>query len=690
MAYNDTIDGARPSEPIATIGDMIREAEKHADDLSKDRIRAVEYYDGTMQDTPADSGRSQMVSRDVRAMVKKVLPSIMRTIFASEDVTEFLPVGPGDEEGAQQASDYINRVTVPETDTRRHVEDAIHDALLLRNGILRWWWEEKTCARTSYHTGLSDDAFAILASEDEVEVLEHTEREEMVETIGPDGMPAQMPVPVHDLRIRRMETERRPRVSCVPRERFLIHPDAVTLKDSILTGEKMQVTRSDLIAMGYDRETVMGLQMAGEEDEEESVRRRDVRDTDESHRPNELVDYYDVFVRYDMDGDGIAELRHMCFAGGLHERNLMHDEEADEIQFADIKVMSRPHQWEGISLADDTMDIQRVKTVLLRQTLDNLYWQNNPQPIMQDGAVKNPDAVFSPEFGKPIRVREGIDTRSAFTFAQVPFIAQQSFGMLEYLDGEAQDRTGVTDASAGMSPDTLQNQTATATALIERQGIGQTEMMVRTVAEGLREFFRGLLRLVIKHQDIPRTVRLRDEWVEFDPRHWNAGMDCIVNVGLGAGTRERDMQMMQVVMGMQEKLLAAFGPDNPFVKPENLWEALSRTIEAAGLRTPELYFTEPAPQEIAQKMAAAAQQGQAGEAAKAQAEAAKLQLDQQKAQAEMELERQKMQAEMQLARERMQAEFQLAREKMAMEARMGQASANAPMSNGVRMGGAVG
>lgn len=693
MTYGDTDDkdGATPyADPIAVIADMIREAERYADDLSADRVRAIEYYDGVMHDTPADPGRSRMVSRDVRATIKKVLPSIMRTIFGSHNVVEYQPVGPGDEQGAEQASDYINRVVSPEVDLRRHVEDALHDALLLRNGILRWWWEEKRCARTSEHTGLTDEAFAVLVSGDEVEILEHTAREEMVEVIGPEGFPVQVHVPVHDVRIKRMETMRRPRVTCVPRERFLIHPDAVTLEDSILTGELMQVTRSDLVAMGYDRETVMGISQANEDDYEESVRRQDVREADETHRPNELVDYYDIFVRYDMDGDGIAELRHMCFAGGLHERNLLHDEEVDEIQFCDLKVMSRPHQWEGISLADDLMDIQRVKTVLLRQTLDNIYWQNNPQPIIQDGAVLNPDAVFEPEFGKPVRVAQGVSVRDAYSFAQVPFVAQQSFGMMEYLDTEAQDRTGVTDASAGMAPDALQNQTATATALIERQGIGQTEMMVRTVAEGLRKFFRGLLKLIIRHQDVARTVRLRDEWVEFDPRHWNAMMDCTVNVGLGAGTRERDMQVMQFVMGLQEKLLAAFGPNNPFVKPENVWEALSRSIEAAGLKTPEMYFTEPDPQEVQALMQQAAQAGQAGEAAKAQVEAAKLQMDQQKAQAEMQLERDKMQAEMQLARERMQAEFQLAREKMQMEAAFARSMPDTGLSSGVRMGGAIG
>lgn len=662
-------------DAIATIADMVREAEKHADDLSADRIRAIEYYQGEMQDTPADTGRSQMVSRDVRANIKKVLPSLVRTILGSDTVAEYQPVGPDDEQGAEQASDYVNSVIVPECDLRRVIEDALHDALLLRNGILRWWWEEKQCVSISSHSGLSDDAFAELVSGDDTEVLEHSEGQEMVD--GPEGP---VPVTVHDVKIRRTTVERKPRAACVPRERFLIHPDATTLDDSLLTGEIMQVTRSDLIAMGYDKDTVMGLSQAKEDDYESDIRRDFVEDSDESHMANQQLDYYDIYVRYDMDGDGISELRHMCFAGGLHERNLLHDEECDEIQFADVKVMSQPHQWEGISLADDLMDIQRAKTVLVRQTLDNLYWQNNPQPIMQDDVVKNPDAVFNPEFGLPIRVREGFDVRQAVNFAQVPFVAAQSFEMLNYFDGEAQDRTGVSDASAGLEPDALQNMTATASEMINQASIGQTEMMVRTAAEGLRKFFRGMLRLITRHQDIPRTVRLNGEWVEFDPRHWNADMDCSVNIGLGAGTRERDMQVMQYVMGLQEKLLAAFGPDNPYVKPENLWEALSRTVEAAGLKTPSMYFTEPDPEEIAQKLAQAAQNNPEAEKIQAEMQAkqadvqAKVQIEQAKMQTQREKERAQMEADLEVERARLQAdavrqEQQLAweREKFAQE-----------------------
>lgn len=623
-------------DQFAIIADMVRESERHADDQSADRTRAIEYYQGEMKDTPSADGRSSFVSRDVRAHVKKVLPSIMRTILGGDDVAEYQPVGEGDEDGAEQAGDYINRVVLPESGGKNAIYDAIHDALLLRNGILKWWQEEKRCVKFSKHSGLTEDELVQLVGEDGTEVVEQATREEVIET--PEGA---MPIMVYDVKIRRETTESRTLAAAVPRERFLIHPDAVTLDDSLLTGEKTEIRRSDLISMGYDRALVDGLSIADEDDDESDARRDFETGKTEAQKANDLIDYYDLYIRVDADDDGVAELRHMVFAGGLNQRNLLEDDEVDEVQFCDVCAMRQPHQWEGISLADDLSDIQRVKTVLLRETLDNIYWQNSPQPVFQEGAVEDEEAIFAPEFGKPIRVKQGFDVRAAYGFQPIPFVAQQSFGMLEYMDGEATDRTGVSDASAGLAPDALQNMTAKASAMIEQAGIGQTEMMVQTIAESLKPFFRGLLRLVIRHQDKPRTVRLRDEWVSFDPRHWNADMDVVVNTGLGAGTRERDMMVMMQVMGIQEKLIAGFGPDNPFVQPENLSNTLTKLAESAGLKTPSLFFTEPDPEEV-----------------KARLEEAKNQPnpEMQKLEAEMQLKRMDMQNKLQLEQQKMQTQ----------------------------------
>src|SRR5690606_2047313 len=107
-------------------------------------------------------------------------------------------------------------------------------------------------------------AFAQLVAGDDVEVLAHTERAETVEVPNPEtgqAMPVQ--VPVHDVRIRRRTTKRLPMIRAVAPEKFIIHPDAIRLPDSPILGEAERMRRSDLVAMGYDRDLIDRMPVAG-------------------------------------------------------------------------------------------------------------------------------------------------------------------------------------------------------------------------------------------------------------------------------------------------------------------------------------------------------------------------------------------------------------------------------------------
>jgi Skp family chaperone for outer membrane proteins len=655
---------------------LVKDCENYRKELSVDRVKAMEYFDGEMKDVPVDDNRSKVVSRDVRSAITKVLPSVTRVILGNDKVVEYEPVGEGDEEKAEQASDYINYIVFPESSGYEAVTDAVYDALKLRNGIIRWWYDKKTKVEVSEHTGLDEAAMVQLVAPDEVEVLEQDQSEEQIQ--APDG--SMVTQPVYNLKIKRRSQYGCTRLAAVPLEEFLIHPDALEIDESPIVGINQRLRRSDLVAMGYDRDKIDSINAAGTDDDkeaEEDARRHDHIDGDNeepTQRALQEIEYYELYVRVDADDDGIAELRRVVYAGGVTAANMLENKDWDEVPFADIIAKRRPHQREGDSVTDDMMDIQKIKTVLLRQTLDNLYWQNNPQPIVQEGSIVNPEAVLNPRFGLPIRIAQGTDARAALAYNPVPFVAKDSFAMLSYMDEEGADRTGISEASSGLAPDALQNMTAKASAMVEAAGIGQTELMVRTIAHGLKRVFRGLLRMVVKHQDKPRTVRLRDKWVTFDPREWNAEMDATVNTGLGAGTRERDMMMMSQVIGLQEKLLASLGADNPFVKPDNVYNAISKFAESAGARSTELYFTKPDPEDVKAKMDAAANQPSPDMMkvqAQAEAQKAKAQIDaqikQQQNETDAKLEMEKLDREFSLKQEQLNRELQLKREQLVAE-----------------------
>jgi len=680
------------SDLAALVSELVRESEVARDDDTdggtlKTRERAQEYFDGKMPDTPADENRSKVISKDLRAVIKKVMPALVRTILGNDKVVEYIPTKEGDEEYHEQATTYVNDVILPETSGYDAIYDAMHDAALQRNGFLKWWFEEKVKVGEKRYTGLDQQAFTKLMEPDEVEALEHTEYEAQVQGVDPmTGMPTMIPEKLRDVKVKIMRKVRQVRLACYPRENILIHPDALTIETAQLVGTVEKVTRSDLVAMGYDYDMVMDLPLSDDQDEQEQAeqtRRRNLEDGKTYSPGTEEIDYYDLYVRVDYDDDGIAELRRIVIAGALTEENILENEMWDDAPLADVKIERRPHQLEGQSVTDDAADIQQIKSVLIRSVMDNIYSQNNQTPIYVEGSIKNPDAFYNRKFGEPIIAKAGTDARTAVSYLTVPNMTQDAFNMLPYFDAMLEDRTGVSDASSGLAPDALQNMTAKASAMIEQSGIGQTEQMVRTVARGgLEKMFKGLLKLIVQHQDKPRTVWLTDRWVTFDPRNWNGEMGCKVNTGLGAGTRERDMAAIGFVLTLQEKFLTALGADdNPFVTPENVWNGVSKAVQATGLPSVTSYFTKPDEQKLAErKQQKAAKEDPMEKAARLQAEGAiavekvksegnlavqgqKSQSDAQKMQMEMQkeatLEQARIQREAAVEREQMQADLQV-------------------------------
>jgi hypothetical protein len=105
----------------------------------------------------------------------------------------------------------------------------------------------------------------------------------------------------------------------------------------------------------------------------------------------------------------------------------------------------------------------------------------------------------------------------------------------------------------------------------------------------LQRVFKCILKLVVKHQDRPRMIKLRDEWVEMDPRGWNANMAVVINTGLGTGSRDRDMQVMQGMAMKLEQFIQLAGPMASHqlgVGPDTLFSLYRKMAEASGIKRP--------------------------------------------------------------------------------------------------------
>lgn len=150
-------------------------------ELSEERARAMDYYLGEMQeDMPAEPGRSRAVSTDVADTIEGMMPDLMDIFAGSDEVVRFEPVGPNDEEQAQQETDYVNHVFMQQNPGFMVLYSFIKDALLSKVGFVKVWWEEREEEQRETYYDLTEDQFAMVAqavddSDGELEIIEMTQ-----------------------------------------------------------------------------------------------------------------------------------------------------------------------------------------------------------------------------------------------------------------------------------------------------------------------------------------------------------------------------------------------------------------------------------------------------------------------------------------------------------------------------------
>ena len=626
----------------AEIDDAIGYLETETTD---ERQQALEYYMREPYGNEVE-GKSQIVTGEVAEVVDGALPQLMRVFTSADDAVVFEPVNQGDEEAADQATKYVNHIFYKDNNGFEIMHDWMKDALLQKVGVVKAYWEDKTDVNVEKYYGLNDDELAMIAQDSEVEIVEQDTtivQEAMFDEMT--GMQISPALSSHDVKVKRSVDKGKVVVENVPPEEFLISKRARTIADAPFVAHRKMVTRSELIAMGYDEDTVMSLPTGDAlEFSPERIARytrgEQPTDMDSDDEAMQLVEYFECYIQTDFDEDGIAEMRRVCYAG--HE--ILHNEECDYVPFHSICPIPIPHKFYGHSLADRAMDLQLIKSTITRQMLDNLYLTNNYRVGAVEGQV-NLDDLLTSTAGGVVRMKNP----NAIVPMQVASNAAQSFPMLQYLDEIQAKRSGVSDASQGLNPDILQNVTATAVSAMQSAAQGKLELIARIFADtGVSSLFKGILHLVCKYQQKERILRINNKYVPFDPREWNTEYNISVNVGLGTGSKQEQLATMQMILDKQEQIITQYGLANPLVNLKQYRDTLAKFVQMAGFKDDSQFLmevTEEQAQMLAQQQAQNPQTDPNTQAAQvlAQVEREKAQLRAQTDAAKLELEREQMQ-----------------------------------------------
>ena len=667
------------------------------------RAKALEYYLRQPYGNEVE-GRSQIVTGEVAEAIDGALPQLIRVFTQSDDIVRFEPKSPGDEDGAKQATEYCNWVFYAQNSGFTILHNWFKDALMQKTGVVKAYWDSKVDVKKERYESLTDDELVLLLSDGSLEVMEQDTEEVQTEQIDEQGNPILLRY--HSVTVAKKTTRGGVKIENVPPEEFLISKKAINIAESPFVAHRKLLSRSDLVAMGFDPDIVANLP-AFDELSYTGERLARYSQGEQPHQDESMdqsmqeVEVYECYIRTDMDGDGIAEMRQVFYAGS----DILSNEEVEYVPFHALCPIPIPHKFFGESLADRAMDLQLIKSTVVRQMLDNLYLSNNSRVGAVEGRV-NLDDLLSVTPGGVVRMKDP----AAVVPLAVPSVIAQAFPMLEYLDNQQSKRTGVSDAQQGLDPNILQNVTAAAIAASTQAAGGKMELIARIFAEtGVKSLFLGILHLVGKYQDKPTIIRLRGKYVPIDPRAWSNQYDLEINVGLGTGNKQEQMAMLQMVLAKQEAILQQYGPANPLVSVGQYRQTLGRFIEAAGFVDSQEFFKEVPPevdqalqqpqqpqpdpnmqalmQQAQAQIQIAQQKAMADIQAKQEKAAAEIQLAREKAAADLQFEREKIALEMQMQREKAALELQLRREELSAEIALKQQKLQADLTNDVRIPG---
>ncbi len=591
-----TINTPAPREPLelddlkAILKANWADAKRYCDDeLAPSRDTATRYYNGEPFGNE-DAGRSQVVMTEVRDTVHAIMPSLMRIFTGTEQAMEFAAQAQGDEQQAQQATDYVRFVTFDLCEGFMALHAAFKDALIRKTGILKWWCDTEIHQRGEEYTGLTHDQVMQIANSDGANIVSAISRPaspQELAALGINPQPAPMPMPqpppgappgapmapplapppptvmLTDLVVEYTTRTQVPRIAAVPPEEFLIARAARSVRSARYVAHRRLITQSELIALGYRFEQIDELPSFGGNAVSDETRHRNralrtpttaVSGHDRSARN---ILYVEHFLYADMDGDGIAELIKVCTGGSDLEP--LHVGRAPSINFGLICPDPEAHQIVGQCIADLTMDLQRIKSSVMRATLDSLAQSIFPRTAIVENQV-NPEDVLNTEAGTIIRMRQPGMVQELTR----GFLGGDALGVIGYLDATRESRTGISRASQGLSAEYLQSTTPAAIAATVNASQDHIDMIARMFGEtGIRDLYEGVLDMMARNQDRVTTMLLRNKWVPVDPRPWLQRFKVRCNVGIGRGTQQERLAALAAIAQKQEQILQTLGPANP-------------------------------------------------------------------------------------------------------------------------------
>jgi hypothetical protein len=555
--------------------------------LSDERSDAIKYYLGEPYGNEVD-GRSQVVTTEVQDTIEAALPQLLKIFVSGDEIVRFNPKHAEDIPAAEQETEYINHVVMEKNPGYMIFYTWIKDALLSKNGYVKVYYEEEELVENESYQGLTDAQLNMLAQDKNVQVLEHetypdqqalSQLEQASQMGDQNAMMAlqsgQIPL-LHNVKISVTEYKGKICIKNIAPENMMVSVDtpSTNLQDARFVQHREYSTKEELEQQGFDVPESLEID---DHMEVESMS-RDLYDEQYMQSFAGKILVKDTYLRVD------GKLMRYVVAGNT----VLLQEEAEIVPICCLTPHLMPHRHIGRSYADLTMSDQLVSSTLLRGLLDAMYLANQPRFAISDRVNLEDMLVSRP--GGVVRVQGEPGAAILPLLAQPP--SPITFSLIELLNSNREKRTGVTSYNQGLEADSL-NKTKGGMQMIMNAAQERLLNVARLFAEtGVKDLFMMVHRLVRTNYTKPDIVRLRNEWVEVDPRQWKTRTDMSITVGLGTGNKDQQLQHLMTMLGVQKEALQI-----GIATPKNIYHSCIKLAQNAGFKDAEEFFTDPATQQ---------------------------------------------------------------------------------------------
>lgn len=536
-----------------------------------------QYY---AQKFPILSKTSSLVSTDVADTIEWALPSLMKVFTGSDEVITIQGVTEEDDQNAEVMQSLLVYQLQRQNKFFPILYNWMKDALITGMGIIKCYWE-RTEGYTPETAQLNADALKLLAQTGV----------EITSVEGPDVM--------GDFTVTWNSPyyiKNSPKLENILVSEFLYSPDAKNLEDANFVAHRKKVTMSHL--RQKEREGIYAnVDMVKPDNGPVSWITDQVEDVIGDHytplhnnqqdKAREEVTIYECYTKIDFNNDGILEDMIITIAGDVilrAEPNYM-----GRHPFFSISPTKDPHRiWVKRSYAELIGELQDMKVALTRQIVQNIALTNDPKMILAEDSINISDYI---EGRKVIRKKPGASMGDVAMSMPVNQLSPQTFQFLEWLEGQKENRTGITRYNQGLDANSL-NKTATGISAILGQSAQRLELVARMFAEtGISELFRFMVSLNQKFVDQETVVRLTNKQLRISPDDLNGNFDLVVNAGISISTKESTIMTLQTMLTALMQTQAA---GIPIVTPQNIYNLFKKWIESAGFKNYNDYVTDPA------------------------------------------------------------------------------------------------